>query len=141
MSEIIRHDGIVIGKKNEMYLVKIVQAEACSGCHARAMCQSQAGTEKIVGCVPADNKDSQFETGDRVEIEITPRMGWLAVLLAYIMPFVLILISLAVLSAVGLNEWQAGLCSLAIGGVWFVVLYGFRNRIERKFDFRIRKLN
>jgi sigma-E factor negative regulatory protein RseC len=67
-------------------------------------------------------------------------MGWKATLLAYVIPFMLVLITLLVLNSLQTDELLMGLGSLAILVPYFTALYLGRERLRNSFSFTIRKI-
>ena len=84
MDELIRHEGIVLAVQDGKALVEIVQTSACSACKARGMCMSAESQEKRIDAVMLE----PMAAGDRVEVMVAEKLAWKAVLLAYILPFV-----------------------------------------------------
>ena len=138
MEELIRHTGIVVSADGETALVQIVQTSACSACKARSMCVSSESRElSDVKCQISE----PMQAGDRVEVEVRERLAWKAVLIAYIMPFVVMMAVLAGLNM--LTEWSEAvvgslsLCSIAL---YYIGLSFFKDRLQKQFSFTARKL-
>ena len=81
-----------------------------------------------------------LQTGDEVEVMVKEQMGWLAVLLAYIVPFVLLVAAVAGFNRLGWSEAQAGTAALASVAIYYVILRLFRKKLQRKFTFEIKKI-
>jgi sigma-E factor negative regulatory protein RseC len=64
-------------------------------------------------------------------------MGNKAVLYAYFLPFVILLTTLIVMLSIFHNEAVAGLTSLAILIPYYFILFLQRDKIKKKFTFRI----
>lgn len=56
----------------------------------------------------------------------------MAMLVAYVVPFVIVLLGLLILLALGVNEGIAGLVSIGLMVPYYVVLYLLRGRLETK---------
>ena len=87
MDELIRHMGVVTGVNGELAHVMITQTSACSACKARSMCMSSESQAKEMDAIMLE----PMKAGDQVEVEVRERLAWKAVLLAYIMPFFVML--------------------------------------------------
>ena len=96
MDEMIRHEGVVLRTSGNMAHVEIVQTSACSACKARSMCMSFESQQKQMDVEMLE----PMQAGDRVEVEVRERLAWRAVLLAYILPFVVMMAVIAVLDYV-----------------------------------------
>lgn len=134
--EDIRHDGIVMSVKGTTAHVKILQASACAGCHARNMCQGSDAQEKEMDCEMLE----PLAVGDKVEVLISEGMGWKAVTLAYILPFVVLTAVVTLLVEYGVHEAIAGLSALAAAVIYYTVLWLMRGKVQKQFSFRAKKI-
>ena len=138
MDELIRHTGVVLSADGETARVQIVQTSACQACKARSMCVSSESRElSDVGCQISE----PMQAGDRVEVEVRERLAWKAVVIAYIVPFVVMMAVLAGLNV--LTEWSEAvtgtlsLCSIAL---YYIGLSFFRGKLQKQFTFTARKV-
>jgi len=137
MEELIRHEGIVLSVHDDIARVQIVQTSACSACKARSMCMSSESQAKEMDAVMLE----KMQVGDRVEVEVRERLAWRAVLLAYILPFIVMMLVIAGLDY--LTNWSEAvvgtlaLCSIAL---YYIGLNAFRNRLQKQFTFTARKI-
>ncbi len=137
MEELIRHEGIVLRVNGDTAHVQIVQTSACSACKARSMCMSSESQAKEMDAVMLE----KMQVGDRVEVEVRERLAWRAVLLAYILPFVVMMAVIAGLDY--FTNWSEAivgtlaLCSIAL---YYIGLNAFRNKLQKQFTFTARKL-
>jgi positive regulator of sigma E activity len=67
-------------------------------------------------------------------------MGWKAVLLAYILPFIVMMTVVMILNNF-VKEAIAGTIALCSMGLYFIVLGLFKDRIQKGFSFTARKRN
>lgn len=131
----IKHDGIVIAVNGDGTVrVRIVQTSACASCKAKAMCASAESVEKEIDAV----SDGLLAIGDEAEVLVAEKIGWKAILLAYILPFVVLLGSVLVLNEF-MKEELAGTIALCAMGVYYIVLGFFKNKIQKGFSFTARK--
>jgi len=132
--ESIEHKGIVQKSDNKAVTVLRSSASACSGCHAEGSCNLSGVKEKIV-----EVKGShELSPGDNVVVLMKKSMGYAALFLGYVFPFILVLTVLIILAALPVTELIAGLGSLVILIPYYLALYFFRNRISNKFEFSIK---
>ena len=68
-------------------------------------------------------------------------MGMMAVLLAFVLPFVLLIFSLFLLMALIENELYAALLSLAVLIPYYFVLWLNKTRLKQQFSFTIKPIN
>lgn len=131
----IKHDGIVIAVNGDGTVrVRIVQTSACASCKAKAICASAESVEKEIDAV----SDGLLAIGDEAEVLVAEKIGWKAIFLAYILPFVVLLGSVLVLNEF-IKEELAGTIALCAMGVYYIVLGFFKNKIQKGFSFTARK--
>lgn len=122
-------NGIVKRIEGDRIVVGIERAEACGTCGARSVC-GMHGSE--VHEVEVAQPEQSVRVGDRVTLSIPDREGFRALLVAYMLPFVLVMVALGVLISLGAQEWLAGVVSIGLVGVYYAVLYWFRSRWTSK---------
>jgi sigma-E factor negative regulatory protein RseC len=136
MKQEIEHSGIIESINGQQMRVQIVQMSACSSCHAKGACSAADMDEKYID---VESNDIDLKVGDAVNIYGQSSMGLFAVLLAFVLPFILILLSLIVANNFTKNEGIAGTISLAVLIPYFAILSLFNNKLKRKLKFYIRK--
>lgn len=131
MSDVIQHSGTVDRIDGEVAHVHIVQSSACSACHAAKACMAADRQDKWIDAVC----EEPLQVGDEVEVVVKQRAGWLAVLLAYIVPFMLLVLMVWLLSKTGLSEAVTGTMAILAVAVYYSVLRLFRAKLNRRFVF------
>lgn len=132
----IEHPGIVRESDKRSVTVTIIQETACSGCHAEGSCTISGKEEKIVH-IPGDYG---LAPGDKVLVVMKSTLGYTALMFGYLIPAVLLITSLIILGNTGINELITGLGSIGLTGLYYIILYFFRNQINNKFTFSIKSL-
>lgn len=130
----IQHEGIVRKVAGNSVLVTIVSASACSGCHAEGICNISGKEEKVVSVEGKYN----VAPGDNVTIVMKRSMGYKAVVLSYLTPLILVIVSLVIMLSLKIPELTAGIASILILLPYFLVLYLFRNQINKSFTFTLK---
>jgi len=137
MDELIKHEGIVVSTNGPMAHVQILQTSACSACKARSMCMSSESQEKEMDVVMLE----PMTAGDRVEVLVRERLAWKAILLAYILPFIVMLGIIAILDfTTNWGEAIIGTLSLCGIALYYIGLSVFRHRLQKQFTFTARKI-
>jgi sigma-E factor negative regulatory protein RseC len=158
----IKHDGIIIALNEDgTALVRIVQTSACAACKAKAMCASAESVEKEMTVVLLGDEaigrlgNGQWAVGDTVEVMVQQKMGWKAVVLAYLLPFFVMLAVMFVGNgllamgdgATGLlgdeakREAVLGTVALCAMALYYLVLGMFKDKLQKEFSFTARKRN
>ena len=137
MDELIRHEGVVTRVDVNTAHISILQASACQACKAQSMCMSADSKEKEMDAIMLE----PMKVGDRVEVMVHERLAWRAVLLAYMLPFaIMMVVMIALIYATSLSEAVVGVSSIASIALYYIVLGLFRNRLGRQFSFTARKI-
>ncbi len=137
------HNGEVISlEQGNIINISLRAVEACDGCRAKSVCTSskgkdESGSTRIMRIV--NNCAESLKVGDIVDVSITYRVGMIAVIVAYIIPLVVFIGSLAVGVSLGLEEGIAALVTFAITAIYYGVVYLFRDRFERVVNFEVVK--
>lgn len=137
MAQIATHDGVVVGVAPQQVKVEMHVVSACASCKAHASCTFVDKAEKIVDVDTPEWKN--YTVGDSVIVSVQEGLGLMAVLLAYIVPALLLIAVLAVTSIMSQSELLAATLPILIVVVYYLVLYAFRDRLQRKFSFGIEK--
>lgn len=132
----ISHQATVIRATDREVEVEILACSACGNCKIRSAC-SMSETEEKKYTLPRPDGFSAVP-GDTVNLVIGTKTGLLSVLLAYVIPVLVLVGSLALL--VGLaGEAAAALITLGLIMLYFIILYSLRDRLKKTIAIRIEK--
>ena len=132
----IKHSGIIKDIDSKQYYVSIIAQSACAACHAKSVCNVTELQEEIIE-IPKEETDS-YKIGDKVEILMEKSLGPKAVMLGYVIPFIVLLTTLIVSLNIFDSEGIAGLLSLGILIPYYLILYLVKDKLKKAFVFRIR---
>ena len=132
----IEHEGIIDHIDGDTAHVKIDSVSACSGCHAKGVCTAADQEEKYLD-VPLHG--AAYKQGDAVFVQVARHLGFRAVLLGYVYPFLLLMLVLIVMLSAGAPELRAGSIALLSIVPYYLLLFLFRNRISKSFTFSLKK--
>lgn len=135
----IKHLGIVENIQGSHLSVRIVQTSACAACSVKGHCSSADSKDKIIDIV--DTAAASYKVGEQVMVIGEMSMGMMAVVLAFIIPFVLLIFSLFLLMALLENELYAALLSLAVLVPYYFILWLNKTRLKQHFSFTIKPIN
>lgn len=130
----IEHEGKVERVSTDSVDIRIASEAACSGCHAEGFCSLTGREHKIIHVTGK----YKVEEGDTVSVVISESTGYKAVFLGYLLPLLLLIISLVLLLSFSVREIIAGLVSIGILAPYFFILYFFRERINQSFTFTLK---
>ena len=132
----ITHEGIVQEVRDDNVIVSFVSQPACSSCNVKNSC-SLAEIEVRNLEVPSSGK--LYQAGEKVLVVLQQSHGFRAVFLGYILPFLILLISLVILLKLTNNEALAGLLSISSLIPYYLILWLLRGQINESFKFRLLK--
>lgn len=130
----ITHQGIIDSIALDSINVRIVSASACSACHAKGACNASDMQEKMIEVNPGSK---EVKVGEWVTIVSKESMGFKALFLGYVLPFLLVLLTLIIGTLASLKEYTAGLISLAVLIPYYATLYLTKDIIKKSFIFEI----
>jgi sigma-E factor negative regulatory protein RseC len=141
MAKGVEHEGVITAISKDVISVEIISKSACSACHAKGMCSASDMKNKVVD-VPLTTYliTEDYKVGERVMVTLEESLALNAVLLAYGVPLVLLIISLVGLSSFVESELVVGLSSIAIITIYYIILYFLKEKLERVYNFTIHRL-
>lgn len=130
MAKTVSHKGVVVAVDGNKIKVQIESVSACAACHAKGMCTLSDKEDKLIDI--ESPKAADKKVGDVVTVVVTQQRGMQAVVLAYILPAIVVILSLVGLLNI-VSEPVAIILSLLSLAVYYLILYLLRNKISSKF--------
>lgn len=121
-------EGIIVRISDNFIWVSIEQNSACSGCHAKGYCTSTDCKTRIIKFNKRQN--DSLSLGDRVRVNVSDRVGFLSVFVAFVIPLIVILVTVF-LSSYYFDSKYVAVFTLFATVLYFCVIYLFRNVINR----------
>ena len=135
MSNKINHNGIVDGVEEGCVRVRILQSSACSACKVAAHCNASETKEKIIEVQVADAV--KYQLGDSVIVVADKVEGLRASLYGYLLPLILMVVSLVAVLKITQSEGYAAMSALGILIPYYIGLYLLRNKLRNKLSFSL----
>jgi positive regulator of sigma E activity len=132
----IEHEGVVTQVNENSLSVNLVNISSCSGCHVKGFCNV---SEVDLKTIEIFNPDKKISKGDAVTVNYEKTLGPLALLLGYIVPFLLVIATLVISIVITENEGISGLLSLSVLLPYYTLLFIYRNSLKTRFAFTIKK--
>lgn len=139
MADLIKHQGIVEKVDGRHVIVRIVQTSACAACSAKGLCNASESKEKRIDVYQVEET---YQVGEEVVLCGTASMGMQAVILAFGIPVLLLLVALFV--SMRLSDGNALLSAMVALGVivpYYLIIYIGRSKLDKTFSFTIEKHN
>jgi len=130
-------EGIVKAIHEDSVDVEIIMSSACSGCHAKSICMPSEQKQEIVAAQSLYGE--QFEIGDKVELVLKKASGNKAVIIAYVIPFIILMIGLIGSYLLFKNELISVIASIALVAIYYVILKKISFKFEDDFKFFVKK--
>ena len=137
MSNKIKHAGVVDGVEGECIRVRILQSSACSACKVAAHCNASETKEKIIDVMDTDA--SHYQKGDQVMVVADTAVGFRASLYGYLLPLILMVVTLVGVLAATHSEGLAALSALGILIPYYVLLFLMRNKLRNRLSFTLER--
>lgn len=137
MSNKIKHAGVVDGVEGECVRVRILQSSACSACKVAAHCNASETKEKIIDVMDADA--SHYQKGNQVMVVADTAVGFRASLYGYLLPLILMVVTLVGVLAATHSEGLAALSALGILIPYYVLLFLMRNKLRNRLSFTLER--
>lgn len=136
----IEHEGRIIEISENFISVEILSKSACAGCHAKGVCAASDESVKVVEVpLTISTLAQDYSVGETVNVILKQSLGIQAIWIAYVVPLVLLVISLFVFSSLKMGDLNTGLFSLGVLALYYAGVFLFRNKLSKIFTFSIEK--
>lgn len=135
----IEHEGIVKEITGNDLKVSIIAKSACLSCQLNTSCSVSDVEEKIID-VSVNNPDF-YQVGESIDVFFKQTLGYRALFLGYLLPFIIVLFVLIGTMFLTENEGISGLTALAVLFPYYLILYLKKDKIRKTFSFSIKKSN
>lgn len=134
----VSHEAIVQSVDGIDVTVKMTVSSACAACHAKGLCGVSESEEKLV--VAKNFSAAQFATGEKVRVELRQTLAVKAVIICYLLPLVVLLVSFFLMYLVCSIEWLNVLAALSATALYFFFVWLFHEKIEKNVTFIVSKI-
>ncbi len=137
-SKNIEHIGTVKSIDGNSITVSIIKNSACASCLAKGACNLAEVEEKEV---EVRNYGVNYEVGEQVKIVFGESLGFKAIFLGYVLPFLIIFLVLIICNQLEIGELKSGIYALAALIPYYFALFLARKKHKKLFTFFIEKAN
>lgn len=132
-------EGIVRKLEGSKVWVEIVVSSACGGCAAKSLCNISEKKNELVEAVNMTGE--KFSIGETVQIQMMQKLANKAVVLGYLLPFVILVAGLFVCYALTHIEWLSVLVGIGLTALYYVILKLMDKRLAKEFVLYASKKN
>ena len=135
MNQRITHSGVVDSVEDGCVHVRIVQISACAACKVASYCNASESKEKMID-VFCDSV-AEYKIGQQVTVSTSGQVAAKALLWAFGVPFVLLMVVLVLVLLLTGNEGWAALGALVALVPYYIILWLLRDKMREQLAFRI----
>ena len=135
-AEQICHPGIIDRIDGSRLYVRIESQSACGHCRAKSYCGMVESVDKIVEVTTSDA--DAYGPGQKVEVILQRSLGYKALLMGYMLPFLILLAGLFSIYLLTGKEGLSALLALLLMVPYYTLLYRYRDRLRSTFHFTVR---
>lgn len=134
----IEHHGVIskVDRNEGLITVDITDTGDCHACAAAKLCGKARTKSHNTLTIDVENA-GQFLPGDKVTLRGSERLHRRAILLATVVPSILLVASMLAVYLMSGSQFIACISALVAMVVFFVVLWVFRDKIDREFTFTV----
>jgi sigma-E factor negative regulatory protein RseC len=136
MKNEITHKAKVIDMTPDFTTIEIMVSSACAECHAKGLCGVSESEEKVIS-LPTDPY-ATYNVGDEVTVCSKMSMGLKAAWISYVIPLAILMAAILVLTSFGVSELISALCAVTGVGLYYFIIWLFREKLQDEFVFYIR---
>ena len=135
----VSHSGVVqeVGADGKVK-ISIISKAQCISCQLNKSCSVSDVKEKII---EVDNYGGVLKIGEMVDVALKESTGFKALFLGYVLPFLILFITLVIASNYSNNELFVGLLALSTLVPYYLSIYLLQNVIKKEFSFFVHKQN
>jgi sigma-E factor negative regulatory protein RseC len=133
------HQGTIIEITDNTLFVKIERSSACAACHAKSVCMDSHRKEEIIP-VPVQ-EPTAFQVGEQVQVRLKKSLGAKAVIIAYLCPFIALVLGLFTTYYFTKNELLSVGVAFVATTLYFLFIKKIDHRLKKHFTFIANKIN
>lgn len=138
MATTIKHQGVIETIEGSHIQVRILQTSACASCSIKGHCTSVDVDEKLIDIHTSDAHT--YKVGESVWVMGALSMGMKAVLLAFVLPLIILVVTLFILMNILKDELLAISGSIVCLSIYYILLnILFKSVWKGKFSFYIQR--
>jgi sigma-E factor negative regulatory protein RseC len=129
------HEGKIVSFSDNCIHVQITVNEACQNCKSKNACMIFNARDRIID-INSSNTNS-YEIGEVVDVQMKTSIGLKAVLLAYVIPVIVLLVSIIIGMTLIKNDILVLLISFFLLAIYYYSIYLVRAKMKQIFTFTL----
>ncbi|MCH3923597.1 MAG: SoxR reducing system RseC family protein [Bacteroidales bacterium] len=132
-------EGIITSIVEKQIIVRIQKREACSSCAVKSACEKTSTKGKDILVI--EKNPELYTVGEKVTVKIPEKKAMKAVMIAFVYPMLLIILSISLTSSVfHLSDPLIALFAVIIILIYYSILYLLRDKSFFNFNISIEKI-
>lgn len=131
------HVAKVVSIEDGQVRLSMQRSGMCAHCAAKGACSVMDTSEQEM----IIKNPGGLKEGDIVNLTISSNTGWKALLVAFVLPFLLMFAGIMIATRLGAQEGLSALIGLGALGLYYAVLALMRGSINRAFSVRVEKIS
>ena len=133
----INKNGIIKEIRQNELKISILSCSSCSSCSIKNYCAGSESKEKeiTVRCYDTD----KYKIGEEVYVSIDEQQAFKSILLAYVFPLILTILTIISVISYTNNEIIGGISGIIILIPYYFGLFLAKDKLKSGFEFRISK--
>jgi sigma-E factor negative regulatory protein RseC len=136
MTQTIDHIGIISDIRNEVAYVSFVQASGCASCASKSACGVADSEHRHIE-IPV--KAGGYCVGDEVIVKVKVTTGFAALWWAYLLPFIVMMVTMVTVNSLGFSEGMSGLFAIGILVPYYTCVFVFRKMLFKTMHLNVFK--
>lgn len=133
----IEHIGRVKRINDDYITVSVIKNSACASCEIKSACNISEVEEKEI---EVKRFGQNYDIGEQVKVYFGESLGFRALMLGYIIPFLIVIAVIIAAKILNIDDGKAGITALLTLIPYYFILYLSRNKHKKTFSFYIKKV-
>ena len=116
---------------------EFISLAACDGCRAKDLCNKNNCIKSTVNIV--DENAQSYSVGQEITVQMNEKDGLLSVIIAYLLPLIIFVISLLILTYITKDEIKSGIYSIIILITYYLLLISKNTYLKKKLIIKTKR--
>lgn len=130
-------EGVVRKIEKQTVTVEVTIQSACASCQVKGLCGNANMKHELIKA--KTDHPEKLNIGDTIRITMKQSMGGKAVTIGYLLPLVVMIITLFITYSISHNELLSVILALVLTTVYYLFIWMFGKKIGRQFVFYVEK--
>lgn len=135
----IAKEGIVREVKDNCVTVAVTSCSACHHCQAKVFCGLSESKEKLVEIETLDA--SAYKKGDAVVVLMSLANGYSALVLGYLVPLLVMVVTIVTFSLCGYDDFISGISGIIVLIPYYFGIFLLNKKLKSIFSFKLEHKN